>query len=331
LNSARRPGHPRVRLPGLPGSAEFNRAYEAALEGPQLALGAGRNRPGSISAAIALYFSSLEFHALAKGTQAMRRALLERVREHHGDKPLALMPQKFVADGLSNMKPHAARNMLGALRGLLQFAVKHGLAEMDVTQGIKLPAIKSDGYYTWSEADIAVFESYHPVGTMPRLALALLLYTGQRRGDVLRMGRQHIHDGVLTVRQDKTGVTLAIPVHPDLKAIFEATRGGHLNFLTTQRGEPFRSGANFSNYFREWCNEAGLPKECSAHGLRKAACRRLAEAGCSANEIAAISGHATLKEVERYTKAVDQARLARNAMARVRTNQHRKVSNSGDV
>jgi hypothetical protein len=72
--------------------------------------------------------------------------------------------------------------------------------------------------------------------------------------------------------------------------------------------------AGFGNWFRDQCNEAGLPKHCSAHGLRKAACRRLAEAGCTAHQIAAISGHASLREVERYTKAVDQARLAKDAI-----------------
>ena len=326
----RKPGHPRVRLPGLPGSAEFNRTYEIALEGPKLLVGAGRNRPGSLSAAIALYYSSLEFRSLADGTQTMRRAMLERFRAQHGDKPLSLLPQKFIAHMLSTMKPHAARNWLSTIRALLQFAAVHGLCAQDPTQGIKLPTIKSDGYYTWSESDIATFEAHHPIGTLARLAFALLLYTGQRRGDVLRMGRQHIDDGVLTVRQDKTGVTLAIPVHSDLQGIIDATPGEHLTFLTTDRAEPF-GGPNFSNYFREWCDAAGLTKECSAHGLRKAACRRLAEAGCSANEIAAISGHASLREVEHYTKAVDQARMARNAMARVRTNGHKKVSNSDDV
>jgi integrase len=82
-----------------------------------------------------------------------------------------------------------------------------------------------------------------------------------------------------------------------------------------QDRQPY-SGNDFSEQFRAWCDTAELPKACSPHGLRKAACRRLAEAGCSANEIAAISGHATLSEVQRYTKAADQARMARNAMAR---------------
>jgi integrase len=314
----RRPGYPRVRLPGLPGSAEFNRAYEAALEGPHLPIGGKRSRPGSLSAAIAGYYTSLEFRSLAAGTQATRRAILERFRAAHGDKPLALLPQKFIVTMLASMKRFAAGNTLKAIRGLLQFAVAQELCPADVTQGIKLPRVKTDGYYTWSEANIAAFEAHHPIGSMARLTLALLLYTAQRRGDVLRMGRQHIRDGVLTVRQEKTGITLAIPVHSDLMAILDATPSEHLTFIVGTRGRPFHPAA-FSRWFRQQCDAAGLPTACSAHGLRKAACRRLAEAGCSANEIAAISGHASLREVERYTKAVDQERMARNAIARTKT------------
>lgn len=145
--------------------------------------------------------------------------------------------------------------------------------------------------------------------------MALALYTGQRRQNVIRIGPQHIRNGILHIRQDKTGVHLDIPVHADLRKIIDATPCGHLTFLTTRTGKPYR-GEDFSEMFRAWCDAAGLPKACVVHGLRKAACRRLAEAGCSANEIAAISGHSSLSEVSRYTKAADQARLARNAMAK---------------
>jgi integrase len=313
----RRPGYPRVRLPGLPGSAEFNRAYEAALEGPKLAVGAGRSKPGSLSVAIASYYASLEFRSLAAGTQAARRAILERFRAAHGDKPIALLPPKFIAHMLSTMKPFAARNWLKAIRHLMQFCVAQEMCAADPTQGIKLPRAKSDGIHSWTEGEISMFEAHHAIGTKPRLALALLLYTSQRRGDVLRMGRQHIRDGVITVRQDKTGTTLMIPVHTDLRVILDATSGEHLTFIVGQRGNPVTPNA-FSKWFRDQCDAAGLSEACSAHGLRKAACRRLAEAGCSANEIAAISGHASLREVERYTRAVDQERMARNAMARTK-------------
>jgi integrase len=147
----------------------------------------------------------------------------------------------------------------------------------------------------------------------------LLLYTTQRRGDVVRMGRQHIRetpDGpALYVKQRKTGVELLIPIHPELRTVLDATPSEHLTFLVTATGKPYGDN-HFSESFREWCDAAGLPKRCSAHGLRKAACRRHAENGCSANEIMSHSGHGTMKELVRYTKAADQARLARTALAK---------------
>ena len=125
-----------------------------------------------------------------------------------------------------------------------------------------------------------------------------------------------IRDGVLTIRQQKTGATLAIPVHPDLAAIIAATPIGHLTLLTTKKGKSYDTNV-FSDEFRSWCNAAGLPQRCVFHGLRKAALTRLADCGCTAHEIAAISGHKSLVEVERYTKAADQVRLARAAMERI--------------
>jgi integrase len=104
-------------------------------------------------------------------------------------------------------------------------------------------------------------------------------------------------------------------VHPHLQTVLDATPSEHLTFLVTATGKPYGGNA-FSEQFRNWCDAAGLPRRCKPHGLRKAACRRLAEAGCSGNEIMAISGHATLKELVRYTAAADQARLARNAMTK---------------
>ena len=313
----RRPGCPRVRLPGLPGSVEFMAAYQAALEGPAFPIGVKRSKSGSVSAAIAEYYDSQQFFgSKAEGTQAKRRAILERFRDAHGDKPLALLPTKFIEALLDKMPPHAACNWLKTIRSLCQFAVKREWLREDPTRDIKLVRVKSDGIHTWTEDEIAAFEAHYAIGSKPRLALALLLYTAQRRGDVIRLGRQHMKDGVLTVKQQKTGATLAIPVHPHLQAILDATLSEHLTLLTTKTGMPY-GASGFSAQFRVWCDAAGIPKHCSAHGLRKAACRRLAEAGCSANEIAAISGHATLREVERYTKAVDQERMARNAMVKV--------------
>ena len=153
------------------------------------------------------------------------------------------------------------------------------------------------------------FHLDHPVG-------ADHLYTGQRRGDVILLGRQHIRDGIVHVRQQKTGIELAIPIHATLATIIAEAPADHLTLLTTQTGKPF-SAAGFGNWFRDCCNGAGL-SHCSAHGLRKAAARRLAEAGCTMHEIAAITGHASLSEVQRYTKAADQKRLALSAMEKAK-------------
>jgi integrase len=326
----RRRGYPRVPLLGLPGSIEFMTAYQTALAGPRAAIGAGRIKPGSVSAVVAAYLDSQQFFgSKSPGTQRMRRGILERFRAAYGDWPFALLPTKWIVALLDSKPPHAARSWLATLRSLCEFAVKRGWLPANPAANIKLRSVKSDGFHTWTDDEISRFEAHHPIGSRPRLALALLLHTGQRRSDVIRMGRQHVKDGVLTVRQEKTGKTLAIPVHPDLRAIFDATPSEHLTFLVTAGGQPF-GGNHFGVCFRAWCDAAGLPNHCSAHGLRKAACRRLAEAGCSANEIMAISGHATMKELVRYTAAADQARLARNAMTRTvpRTKDESKVSNS---
>jgi integrase len=147
-----------------------------------------------------------------------------------------------------------------------------------------------------------------------------LLYTGRRRGDVVRMGPQHVHKGVLTVDQGKTeggeDAHLEIPLHPKLREIIDATPiTGRTTFLVTSLGKPY-TPAGFGNWFRELCDEADCA-DVSAHGLRKATARRLAEIGCSAHEIAAITGHASIGEVQRYTKAADRKRLAHSAMSKL--------------
>jgi integrase len=314
----RRPGSKTVPLPGLPGSAEFMAAYHAALagEGPRVEIGASRSHPGTVSAAVAAYYGDNSFLALAPGTRKARRAILEKFRAEHGDKRLALLQRAHVVGLLGAKPPFAARNWLKTLRGLMQFAVAMELRGDDPTNGIHGPKARAGTIHSWTEAEIAQYEARHPIGSRPRVAQALLLYTAQRRGDVVRLGRQHMRDGVIALRQEKTGAVLEIPVHPTLAAILAATATDHLTFLTTATGAPF-SSAGFGNVFRQWCTEAGLPALCSSHGLRKAACRRLAEAGCSEHEIAAISGHESLSEVRRYTKAASQARMARSAMATV--------------
>jgi integrase len=310
----RRRGMPRIPLPGLVGSPEFMAAYQVALAAAPLAIGVHkRSKPGSVSAAIAEYYGSQAFRSLAGGTPALRRAVLEKFRDQYGDKTLASLPRDFVVALLDAMPANVARNWIVSFRHFIRWCEARKLISRDPTWGIRLKVPKSDGHHTWSETEIAAFEEYHPIGSKARLALALGLHTGQRRGDVIRIGRQHIRDGVLTVRQQKTGVTLALAVRPELAEIIATTPSGNLSLLTTRSGKPYRAN-DFSIQFRKWCDEAGLPPECTFHGLRKAMLTRLPDAGKTAHQIAAVSGHKTLKEVQRYTEGYDQRRLAREAL-----------------
>jgi integrase len=157
------------------------------------------------------------------------------------------------------------------------------------------------------------------VGTVARLALALLLYIGCRRGDAARLGPAMLRDGWLTYTQGKNRrrkpVTLAVPVHAELAAVLAASPIGAKTFIAAADGRAY-TAESFGNRFRAWCSEACLP-HCSAHGLRKAAAAKLAEAGATTNEIAAVTGHRTLKEVARYTAAASQKAMAGSAMKRI--------------
>ena len=310
----RRSGFPRVRFPDLPWSPSFMAAYESAMSGPRNAIGAGRIKAGSVAAVIAEYFDSQQFFTSKRpGTQRMRRGILERFRAAYGERPFASLP--------GGMDRSATRHQAAARGALL---ARDLTLALPVCGQAPLPAHGSDGKHQAHvhqrrriphvdrrrDRAIRGASSYRHEATRCARALAL-----HRTATPVHMGRQHIKGGVLTVKQEKTGVTLAIPVHPHLQAVLDATPSEHLTFLVTTTGKPY-SGNHLSESFREWCDAAGLPQRCKPLGLRKAACRRLAEAGCSANEIMAMSGHATMKELVRYTKAADQARLARNALAK---------------
>jgi integrase len=204
---------------------------------------------------------------------------------------------------------------------MMKHAVDIELRHDDPTRDItKVKPKSKKGFHRWTEAEIKQFEARHPIGTKPRLAMALGLYIGQARQDVVAMGPQHIANEVLNWTRMKTetttGIELSIPVHPDLRKIIDATPSGHLTFLITEFHKPFTE-AGFGNWFREQCDMANL-RHCTFHGLRKAASVRLAEALCTPHEIAAITGHASLKEVTRYTQTADRKRLAASAMQKMK-------------
>jgi integrase len=315
----RRGQGPRVKLPGHPGSEEFMLAYQAALTGHDAGQTcAQQGGAGTFDRLVKDYFASPDYRRLGPSTQKAYRSVIERLvrGENIGHRVVREMSRQHVQRIVAKRAetPGAANDVLKKLKILLHFAIDNGWRKDDPTLRIKKFA--EGEFHTWTDSEIARFEGAWPIGTRERLAFALLLYTGQRASDVAKMSSESVVEGSIWVVQLKTRAKLLIPVHPSLGMALSAYGISKGMILKTGYDEPF-SAKGFSMFMADRIGRAELPDRCVTHGLRKAAARRLAEAGCSANEIASITGHVTLEEVARYTKAAEQKKLARAAMARL--------------
>lgn len=305
----------RIPLPGKPGEPAFVAAYARALH-CQPHTGKRRHAAGSFAALADLYFQSTKFKGLAKTTQAVNRGIIERFVEEHGHRIVREMKREHVEFiiGKRAETPAAANNLLKKLRMLIGFAIAHGWRETDPT--LKMSRFKDGGHHSWTDEELAQFENHWALGTFERTAYALHLYTGQRRGDICKMTLADVAGGKVRVVQAKTGSRLVIPFHPKLREALAAWPE-KLHLLHSKSGKRY-TVESYGNLMADAIAAAGLPSRCVLHGLRKAAGRKLAEAGCTAKEIAAVLGHKTLSEVQRYTEAADQERLAKAAMEKMK-------------
>jgi integrase len=317
----RRPGCRAVPLPGLPGSIEFMSAYQAALAvvsppppSPKHVI------PGSLTAIAAGYLRSVEFANLSLSSQNSYRVALKPILAAHGHRLVRELHKeaaRHVIEAIGATRPAMANLTKAVLSKVMAYAVEIGIRSDNPFAGLR--PYRLGTYHTWTDAEIAQFERRWPLGTRERLAFALLLYTGQRGGDVCKMLRSDIVDGRIRVAQDKArkGTTneLMIPIHPALARALQAGPViGMRHLITDARGRPLRA---LTDLIEAAVRRAGLPARCVAHGLRKAALRRLAEHGSTTKEIAAVSGHRSLSEIERYTARADQASLAQAAIAKL--------------
>jgi integrase len=300
----------------VPGSDEFWKEYLAWRDGETIAVGKDRNTPGTLNDLISQFYGSTQWKGIpSERTRIVYRGELERFRAKYGVHRVEDLTAQNVVKIMESMQhtPSAANNLLKRLRMILDYAVIIGMRDNNPAKVVKPIRIKSDGFHKWEEAEIAQFEARHPIGTKARLALALLLYTAQRRSDIVSMGVQHVKDGRIRVKQMKTGKDMLIPMHPRLREAIDACPSGHLAFLVSSWNKPYTK-ESFGNWFRKRCNEAGL-QDCAAHGLRKAAASRMAEIGLSNQRIKSLTGHTSDAEVARYTRNADQVRMADEAMA----------------
>jgi integrase len=309
----RRPGVPRVPLIGAPGSAEFMAAYQAAMSGLMPAR-QSRNGSGTFGGLVTDYYRSPEFANLRPNSQRLYRLILGGLVEKHGHRLVRdLEPNKarVIVQNVGTARPGMANLTISVLKRLMAFAIKIGLRNDNPFVGIDRYRLGS--HHTWADEELAAYEARWPLGTRERLAFALLLYTGQRVGDVVKLKRSDITGGMIRLVQQKTGTPLAIPIHAALDRAIHAGPAKGLYLIGDNNGRPIAAGS-LTRLIKRAVAIAKLPDRCKPHGLRKAILRRLAEHGATSKQIAAVSGHKTLGEVERYTRAADQAVMSKAAL-----------------
>jgi integrase len=328
----RRKGFAQYLFKHAPGTEGFRQEYEACKQGlaaEPIMPGADRVKPGSFHDLINRYYRSPDFLDPGDRTREVYKGVIERWRVKYGNGMVRDLQARHVESMMAEMLPHrTAANMLRKrLRALMDFAIRQGMATTNPVTATKPYKVETEGFHTWTEDEIAAYEAKHAIGTKARLALDLMLWTGQRGGDARVMGPPNVRTKRLVVTQEKTGATVSLPILAPLASSIMATRSGAMVFLLSEHGKPF-SRKGFGNKFRQWCDEAGLP-QCSAHGLRKAAARRFAEAGCSNQQIKAWTGHTTDSEVSRYTAAADQQALSDDAGEMLMANLRKRLANDG--
>lgn len=312
-----RRGHgPRVRLKGEYGTPEFEAAYRTALDGVPVERAKSASI-GSLQWLWERYRETTAWTALSLATRRQRENIIRSVLETAARESAAAITRKHIIAGRDRRAatPAQARHFLDVMRGLFRWALEAGHVKADPTQGIKNPSKpKGGGFPPWTEDDVERYEARWPIGTKERVWFGVLLYTGLRRGDAVRLGRQHVRDGIATLRTEKTGITVTIPILPVLNDILQVGPCGDLAFICGENGGPLTK-ESFGNFFREACNAAGVSK--SAHGVRKIGATRAANNGATVAELEAIFGWEGGRMASLYTRAADRVRLAKGAMAKL--------------
>ena len=308
---------PRVRIRADYGTPEFDAEYRAALAGTPTRMAAPSC--SSLQWLLARYRETTDWAALSAATRRQRDNIFVRALESAGHEPYTRITTATILAGKERRAatPAQARNFLDAMRGLFRWALKAGLVKSDPTVAVHNPPRKrGEGFIPWTEEHVAAYEARWPIGTRQRVWLDVLLYTGLRRGDAVRLGRQHVRDGIATIRTEKSGGTIEVtlPILPVLADTLASGPCGDLAYICGARGEPLTK-ESFGNLFRDACKAAGVPG--SAHGVRKIAATRAANAGATVAQLEAIFGWVGGTMAALYTRSADRRRLAAQAIEKL--------------
>jgi integrase len=316
---------PRIRIRSAFGIPEFDTEYQAAISGLPALQSAKDDRmtTGTLAWLVERYRETNAWTGLSLATRRQRENILKHVLESAGRQPIGKITKATIVAGRERRAketPNQARHFLDTMRGLFRWAIEAGLTKVDPTAGVKDPTRpKSDGFPPWSEEDVAAYEAKWPIGTRERVWLDVILYTGLRRGDAVRFGRQHVRNGIGRIKTEKTGTEVTLPVLLILADTLAAGPCGDLTFITGKRGNPLTKEA-FGNLFRKACRAAGI-SDRSAHGLRKIAATRAADRGATEAQLEAIFGWTGGRMASHYTRSANRRRLAIEAMHKLAASQ----------
>lgn len=322
----------KIRIRAAAGAPEFLEQYRGACEALTRPVPAGarigHNQPNTLGWLATQYFQSGKFTKLDPRSQRVRRSVIEKCLQEPTTPGGQFLMQDCPIQRLTTAavimlrdrvvdRPGAANNRKKYIGAMFSWAVEAGHMVSNVARDAKRIHYATDGFRAWTEEDVAQYERAHPIGTKARLALALLLYLGPRRGDVVRLGKQHrLPTGEIRFIPTKTSYkrrdSTPKPVLPVLDHILSKSPVGELTFLVTEHGRPFTANG-FGNKMREWCDEAGL-YDCSAHGVRKIAAIRCAEGGATTAQLMALFDWVTPSQAEVYIRMARQRLLAAQAV-----------------
>ena len=303
-------------LPGPIGSIEFRRAYEEAIEGARTPK--SKAAPGTFAYLIEAYLASAAFANLASSTKRVKRFRFDWIRDAIGPARYAALEPRHV-EMLMEKKggPESANRLRKDLSQLFRFAAKrYGFKGENPAALADAHKVRSKGFHTWTNEEIATYREAHPTGSKARLALEIFLCTGAARQDAAALTRGNVRGARLYYRRGKTGQEVDLPILPELAKELAYLSPGQMVLLAHGKDARPYSADSLGNWFRDMCSAAGLP-HCSAHGLRKAGARRLAEAGATEFEVMAFLAHSSAKEASRYTAAANRSKLTDAGMAKL--------------
>lgn len=196
-----------IRIDAKRDTPEFLAAYRAALGVLENTPRNGTRgaKPNTLRWLVENYYDSAEFRKELGGrTQYVRRGILDPLVREHGDKPFIVKPKHLrkLRDAKADT-PEAANALLKALRQVFKWAVEVGHADSNPAKEVPYIRAASQGFHAWTIEEVRQYEACHPIGTRARLALALLLYTTQRRSDVVRFGHKMAQERWLKFTQTK--------------------------------------------------------------------------------------------------------------------------------